>query len=118
MIISDFEKSFIKSILSETELDLINDFLSNPNAVEAVKKVLMIPMFQTGVLKKNESPNFLINFLLPDINRIHDMTDEEIGQATRGKTVALTLLESGFSYLEALQYQGEKVEPKRIASHR
>ena len=46
------------------------------------------------------------------------MTDEEIGQATRGKTVALTLLESGFSYLEALQYQGEKVEPKRIASHR
>lgn len=110
MLISKEEKQFVDSILDEQEQTWVREFAKNPVLFEAVKKVLLIPVYHNGTLKKGQKADMGRNFMLSITNR-RNATDKEIGRQARAAAEAVVMLECGFSYLEL--YKSELAEPAK-----
>lgn len=84
-------------MLSKIEVEKIKQFVRDEGMVQAVKKVMLEPIYEQGVLREGENPDPLKNFVL----RIEDskQSNEKIGEQLRGKVVAISLLMQGFNEL-------------------
>ena len=108
MLIGLEEKNYVDSILNELERTEVAQFVANKTLLEAVKKVLLIPIYHSGVLKAGEAPDFTRNFMLSITNR-REQSDEQIGQQARAVAEAVAMLDAGLSYLEIYK-PSEKVD--------
>ena len=103
---------FIKEkVLSKEEAKLLSGVVRDKRVVEALKKVLLVPVYHNGVLKPDQEADMTRNFMLSITNR-RELTNEEMGAQARSIGEAVALLEIGFSYLENLDTPDIKVERK------
>src|SRR3990167_11050265 len=107
MHIGKEDKQFVDSILDEQEQTWIREFVRNHVLFEAVRKILLIPVYHSGVLKKGEKPDMTRNFMLSITNR-REQTNEELGKQARAVAEAVALLDAGFSYLEMYKHDNKE----------
>src|SRR5579863_5024417 len=90
------------SDLEKTEVSRFND---NVVLKEAVRKVLLNGIYNTGVLKKGQKAEPLVNWALSFLGSNPNLTDEELGQELRGYHWGIQALESAFKKLEAIKVE-------------
>ena len=100
--------------LNDKEKALIIAFNTNQPMVEAVRKVLMAPMYQQGVLAKgrkleSDSKNWVYSLI------DNSKSDEEIGKSVRAAVQGISFLQAGFENLTSFQPDAPKKEGKNPA---
>lgn len=100
---------YVKGLLSESEQAEVDAFVRNDKLFEAVRKVLLVPVYNNGTLKPDERANPSRNFMLSITNR-RELSNEQLGEQARAIGEAVTLIEIGFSYLKILKVEDKKVE--------
>lgn len=96
-----------KEILDDLEKSKITSFCEDRIMFEAVKKYLLVYMYQDGVAKPSEPHRGNVNWALSlafNANAPAQMggvprTNEELGADLRAKAQAVQVIESGFSEL-------------------
>ena len=101
-------------MINEQEEIEIRKFLSNKIAYNAIKKVLLAPIYE-GVLKPKEEvgdplKNFALNRASNAIQTNPGITDKMLGEDVRANTTACRLIELGFQKLD--EYQDVEKPPK------
>ena len=102
------DKVFLEDFLDEQEQTHIQNFFENEKLREAVKKVLLSPLYLQGTLKKGRKANPNANWLYQAIGN----TNENLGAVIRAKTEALAFIEEGFKLLSMFKKQEQTVEKK------
>lgn len=95
----------IEEILNEREKKQIQKFAANSLMMQAVKKVFLYGMYQSGTLKPGEEPDTHINFALSLVmdskgNRYH-LSNKEVGEKLKACAEGIVFLEDGFAQLKA-----------------
>lgn len=95
-------------VLSEIEKDKAIAFVSDPFAVEAVKKYILAVCYKHGTVKAGEPHKGNLNWALQmawGATSPNGMprTDEELGQNLRALAYAVQIVESGFKELMELK---------------
>ena len=98
------KKKLLESVLDEQEATYINQFYLNEKMREAVRKVLLLPLYGQGTLKKGEEARPNVNWLYNALNN----ANENLGAVIRAKIEAFSLIEEGFKLLSS--FQENKVE--------
>lgn len=88
--------AFLREILTEVEIQQLEAFNANPAMKEAVRKVLLCPLYYQGVLQKGKSPNPLWNFLVGFVNSDAKLTDEQVGRYTKVQVEGINQVEVAF----------------------
>ena len=93
------ERELLSEVLDEQEETFIQQFYANEKMREAVKKVLLFPLYVQGTLKKGKkaTPNF--NWLFNSVGN----TNENLGAVIRAKIEALNLVQEGFERLSKVK---------------
>lgn len=94
--------------LNEEEILNIESFCKNEIMFEAVKKVLLAPIYRHGVPQKGEKHNPLINGAFSLVSQAPELSDEVLGQFLRAKWAGVTSVEQGFEELKKIK--SDKVE--------
>ena len=104
------KRHLLDDYLSEAEKSQLENFCSNPLMVEAVRKVMLFPVYSNGVLRKGEPSNPLMNFMLAPALQEYPgkppLSDVELGQETKARAHAIRLIEIAFAEIEGYK-QGE-----------
>ena len=95
-------------IVNEIERDKIIQFCSDKLLYEAVKKYILAVLYKQGVVEKGRPHNARINWAMNLSWGAADgkglpRSDEELGQNLRAMTLAVQLVESGFSELAEMR---------------
>lgn len=93
------------NIITEVEEVEIRKFINNKIAYNAIKKVLLSPVYDEGVLKPKEEvgdplKNFALNRASNAIQTNPGITNEMLGEDIRANAQACRLVELGFQQLE------------------
>ena len=99
------DKSLLEQFLDDQEQTHIQNFFENERLREAVKKVLLAPLYLQGTMKKGKKANPTANWLYTAIGN----TNENLGAVIRAKTEALAFIEEGFKLLSCFK-KTNKVE--------
>lgn len=97
-------------ILSDLEKDKLRAIADDDVALDALKKLLLTPVYYNGTLEAGQPADPTRNFVLSITNRT-DLTDEQLGQATRARADAVAMLENAFSILAT--FESEDPTPER-----
>jgi len=102
----------IDDALNDREKKEIQKFIKNEVQMEAVKKVFLYGVYQSGTLKPGEKADTNINFALnlivdPQGNRYH-INNEEAGQKLRAAVDGIMFIEDGFQQLKAFEDKPKK----------
>ena len=103
-IFSEAEKDILNSVLDEQERTYAQHFVDDERLFEAVKKILLLPMYNWGVVKKGKKPNTDVNF----VNGYLNLTDQNLGAQVRAVCNGMFFIEKGFALLKTLK------KPKEI----
>lgn len=92
-------------MFNEQEKIEIQKFVGNEVMVQAIKKVLLFPIYGEGVLVAGQAVgdpamNFALSKCLQSIQVDPKITDEMLGQNLRADTQGLRYIELGFKELE------------------
>ena len=109
MLVSRDERDFVKGLLSPTEQSYLEQLAKNPEFMDAIKKIILIPVYYSGTLKAGKKPDPNRNFMLSITNR-RDLSNEELGNHARAVAEACAMIDAGFSYLESLKPIPERSE--------
>jgi len=93
------KKEFIESFVDDKERALIEQFVLNEQMKQAVKKVLLSGIYQSGVLKKGKPADTSINFAMT-IACQKGTNYEQIGRDVKSCWEGINALELGFEDLE------------------
>lgn len=96
--------------LNPAEKEKVIAFVNDTAMFEAVKKVLMEPMFGAGVLKPGEPGDFKNWAYRLTTMGDTNVNDEHLGQLLRAASKGLGFLETGFEKLK--EYKPQPVEDK------
>lgn len=102
-------KEYLHSILSDLEKKKVQQFYDDDVMREAVKKVLLVGIYDNGSLKKGQHADPRRNFILSLANPEESLPDDILGQRVRAAWEGVNALESGFSVLADFK---EPVTPK------
>lgn len=94
--------------LNEEEILLVESFCKNEKQFEAVKKVLLAPIYVHGVPLSGETHNPLINGAFSLVSQAPELSDEVLGQFIRAKWAGVTAVEQGFEELK--KFKSNKAE--------
>jgi hypothetical protein len=98
-------------MLNEIEKTEVEKFVNNPVLMGAVRKVLMIGLYQ-GSMKEGEAPdtskNFAIQAAMHSIQNDPKITNDMLGEGLRASVEALRLIELGFQELVKMKPKEEK----------
>ena len=100
------QKHVLDEVLSEAEKAQLESFCANPMMKDAVKKVLLFPIYHNGVMQKGKKEEPLNNFLLGFALNNIDKDDAVVGQELKIKAQAIRIIELAFMEIEGY----EKVE--------
>ena len=105
-------KSYIDTILTDSEKDQMRAFMDNKLMVQVVKKVMLSGIYFNGTLREGEEADPTRNFALSTAFQNNGtLTNEQIGQDLRACAEAIRLVESGFKGLEGYKTQTKPKEP-------
>ena len=105
-------EELLSQVLDETEETLVEQFFHHEKMREAVKKVLFIPLYSHGTLKKGRKVSANVNWLLNSLNN----TNENLGSVIRAKIEAAQMIEDGFKLLSKIKKIDAKVvDSKNLA---
>lgn len=90
---------YIKSFLSEVEIDAIITFNQNPILREAIRKVILCELYKNGTLTKGNPAHALRNFAFTLASKKGQFTNEQIGADLRALWEGINMVESGFEQL-------------------
>lgn len=97
-MIKPFDGSkLLKEVLSEGEIRQLEAFNANPAMKEAVKKVLLLPIYSQGVLEAGKSvinPHF--NFALGLVASDVKLTDEQVGRYLKVQAEGIHAVQAAF----------------------
>lgn len=95
------EREVLNEVLDEQERTYIQHFVDDPRLFEAVRKTLLIPLYNWGTLKKGKKPRTDVNFVLSYIN----LKEEDLGKQMKAISHAMFFIEKGFQLLSTLKKQ-------------
>ena len=95
-------KHILNEQLSDAEKSQLEAFNANPLLKEAVRKVILFPLWGSGTFKPGEKHN-LDNFILGYVLNNLDKDDTVIGKDLKIKAMAVKLIETAFMELEAYE---------------
>ena len=104
------KKHLLDDMLSEAEKSQLEAFVGNPLMVQAVKKVLLFPIYHNGTLEKGQNPNALMNFLFAYAIQDPKVDNETVGRDVRIQAAAVRLLELAFMEIEGYEKVEEPVD--------
>lgn len=96
--------------LNEEEVLKIEQFCGDKTMFEAVKKVLLAPIYKHGVLEPGKDHNPLINGAFTLVSQAPELTDEVLGQFLRAKWAGVSSLENGLEELKKIKSNKVGVE--------
>lgn len=99
-------------ILTDLEIQKIEQFNSDIVMSDAVKKVLFAVINEMGVVKKGKKVKPLYNGAFGLVSRREDLSNEQIGADLRAYYHGVGLLESGFSDLSKIKVKKEEGTPE------
>lgn len=103
--------NLVEEVLSDLEKEMLTNFANNDVMREAVKKVLLVPIYHNGVLEKGERTiNPAYNWALTLAAMKSDFSDEQIGHDVRVTAEGIRVVENAFSQIMA--YKTNETEPK------
>ena len=110
------KRFILDDILSDAEKAQLEAFNANPLMVEAVRKVLLFPIYTQGLLEKGSPSyplsNWLLKIVFPDHPSQPKPTDEQAGHDLKVKAEAIALIENFFTEIEVYKAQEEFLIPK------
>ena len=103
--------------LSEKEVAEVQRFLNNEVMVEAVRKVLLSPLYRDGLLQKGKKADPLRNFMLGFFSnpQVKMMPSDEKGKFVEAILQGVSLVETGFEVLQTLK---EVEQPKEAKTNK
>lgn len=102
----------IKDQLTDLEVSKIEQFCSDENMYNAVKKIVLAAMYYDGALRKGEefvARNQAFN-LIAETLKEGSVTNEALGENLRGLFAGVNLLEEAFAYIKTIKQPVESVE--------
>ncbi len=105
-LITKEERELLNEILDDQEVLAIQHFCENERMLEAVKKVLLVPMYSQGVMRKGKKARPRTNWALNG----NANTNENLGAMIRGYSDGIHLVEKGFKVLSLFKKKEDKVE--------
>ena len=105
----------VREILSEGEVQQLGTLENNPELKEALRKLLLFPIYYSGTLQKGESINPMVNWLFGLVAKRDGATatDEQIGRDLRIQHAAVNLVEFAFDEIAKFKVF-EPGEPQEI----
>lgn len=100
----------LETILNDLEKSKVTTFLEDETLVNAVKKILLLGLYQNGTVLPGEEYDATTNFAM-HIAFKKEATNEQIGADLRACAEGIRLLESGFEQLKKFKTQAP-AEPK------
>lgn len=106
----------IETILNDAEKLKVNSFLSDTVMANAIKKILLLGIYENGTIKAGEDYDATTNFALGLAFRGKEAgrTNEEIGADLRACAEGIRLLEGAYQQLEKFKVVPEVVGKKEI----
>jgi hypothetical protein len=95
-------RHILEESLSDGEKAQLRSFNANPMMVEAVRKVILFPIWAAGTFKKGEK-HTLDNFTLAWIFSNMDKEDAVVGKDIKVRAMAVKLVETAFMEIEGFQ---------------
>lgn len=100
--------------LTDLEKAKIIQFNSDPEMVEAIRKVLLAAIYSNGTLRQGVNANPMTNaafmMVMRTIRGEGVMSDAELGQDLRGLAQGVMLLEAGLKRLSEIKQEEKVVE--------
>ena len=90
----------VDAVLSNEEKTQIKRFIENETMMNAVKKVLLFPIYYNGALEAGKDPDPTRNSLLTLMGTSRNLPNEHLGGVLRAQMEGITYLENGFKTLE------------------
>ena len=104
------EKEILEEILTEEEKNFLSYVAEQEVGLEAIRKVLLIPIYTYGTLKKGQKARPTANWVMNFIGN----NDENLGNMVRASGYAIDYLERGLTFINHFkrqyQVQGRKEE--------
>ena len=101
----------IREILSEGEIQQLEAFNQNPMMQEAVRKVLLLPIYSMGTLQKGKPANPQWNFALGFVSSDSKLKDDEVGRYLKIQNEGITAIQVAFERLAQFRASDE-ISPK------
>ena len=112
IIFSKEEREILDEILDKQERTRIQYFVEDEELFEAVRKVLLIPMYNYGTLKKGKKSKPYLNWAMNYLGN----NNENLGASVRACASGIDFMERGLALLTTLKKQKEiKVENENPA---
>lgn len=99
-------------ILNDLEKVAVQQFYEHETMREAVKKVLLRQVYDSGTLKPGEPADPLKNLALVFVSQFPGATDEQLGRKTRAIYEGINAIEVGFGELASYKQVEEQPKPK------
>ncbi|MEA2036884.1 MAG: hypothetical protein U9O94_05210 [Nanoarchaeota archaeon] len=103
-------KDYLSQFLTKIEQEKITKFIQDERMVEAVKKVLLFSIYNSGTIEKGKKHDPMHNFALVAASQ-KGLTEEQLGRLVRAAYEGINALELGFSDLKRYKPEPE-VEDK------
>lgn len=102
------QKDYLDKFLTELEQQKISQFVMDDDMREAVKKVLLFSIYNSGTLTKGKPHDPMHNFALVAASDVR-FNNEKLGEFVRSAYQGINALELGFSDLA--RYKLEEMPP-------
>lgn len=106
------DKKYLDEILTDTEQQKVANFVMDEVQFEAIKKVLLFSVYNSGVIVKGKKQDYMHNPALVMASN-PKMTDKELADYVRACYQGLNAIELGFSDL--MRYKLEEM-PKNLVN--
>jgi hypothetical protein len=103
----------MKDFLTEVEISKIEQFCADEAMFDAVKKVILSPLYTDGTMTKGQKPkitNQAFNLISQAYQKDEDISNEVLGQGLRGLFEGVNALEQGFAYLKLIKTKAKEIE--------
>ena len=103
----------IKDQLTELEISKIEQFCSDENMYEAVKKIMLAALYYDGAMRKGEefiAKNQAFGLISQAYSQGADVSDATLGASLRGLFEGVNLLEQAYGYLKTIKKPKDSVE--------
>jgi len=94
----------VNEILDDSEKLAVQMFYDNEKQREAVRKVLLMPMYYQGVLKKGKKANMLNNWACSGLQN----NNENLGAVVRAVNMGINFIDDGFDLLSTFKKEEEE----------
>jgi hypothetical protein len=103
-------KDYLDAFLTDIEQKKIEKFVEDKDMFEAVKKVLLFSIYNSGIINKGKPHDPMHNFAMVAASN-HGIKNEQLGEIVRSAYQGINALELGLSDL--MRYSPIPVEIKK-----